>query len=93
MSPWRCKKTTEIMSVVCSLKSRSNAGRTSCGLSRFDIEQRFAGNAQKILRIRRLVLASSSEKPIHLNAKVERVVLNALVKRMRPCRPKLSPLP
>jgi hypothetical protein len=28
MSPWRCKKTIEIMSVACSFKSPSNAGRT-----------------------------------------------------------------
>jgi hypothetical protein len=33
---------------------------------KFDIEQRFPGNAQKVLRIQRLILASSSEKPIHL---------------------------
>ena len=36
-------------------------------LPKFEIEQRFAGNAQKILRIRRLVLASSSEKSLHLS--------------------------
>src|SRR5438309_3108857 len=39
---------------------------------KFDIEQRFAGNAQKILRLWRLILASSSEKPIHLSLSVRR---------------------
>jgi hypothetical protein len=41
-------------------------------ISSFDIKQRFAGNAQNILRLWRLVLASSSEKLIHLSLSARR---------------------
>jgi hypothetical protein len=34
---------------------------------KFHIEQPLVGDAQKILRLRRVLLASSSEKPIHLS--------------------------